>query len=319
MVVGNFLLAGKIVVVTGGGSGRFDHHRLEHSGIGTLGVSPTNFLPGINFAFVQQAIAARARVIVADLRLTAEAEHFFQRLTSESLVFARTDVTQRKDLEALVSLSEEKFHDVPDAYVAGAGVFEPEWSHFWADTETDDYASVSVNLIHPMKLTRIAVRALLGRNKPGVVLVVASTASMSANYAAALYCAGKHGVVGFVRSMGNADVDESVKVVAICPGMVNSPLWTACPSVAAQFSYSDEVAIGPEEVASVMMEMIQDKAYPGGTVLKVDKKGKAIVPFEERRRTGDAESLRLAREKSWGPVRELLKRERGVDEPMMTE
>ena len=69
-----------------------------------------------------------------------------------------------------------------------------------------------------MKLTRIAIRALLRKNKPGVVLVVASLAGLSANYTAALYFASKSGLVTFARGMAQADEDENVKVVAVCPG-----------------------------------------------------------------------------------------------------
>ena len=68
-----------------------------------------------------------------------------------------------------------------------------------------------------MKLTRIAVRALLGKNNPGVVLVIASIAGLSAGYSAALYFTSKNGLVGFARGMAQADEDENIKVVAICP------------------------------------------------------------------------------------------------------
>jgi short-subunit dehydrogenase len=68
-----------------------------------------------------------------------------------------------------------------------------------------------------MKLTRIAVRALLGKNKPGVVLLVSSLAGLYANYTAALYFASKSALVNFAHSMAQADEDEDVKVVAICP------------------------------------------------------------------------------------------------------
>jgi NAD(P)-dependent dehydrogenase (short-subunit alcohol dehydrogenase family) len=69
-----------------------------------------------------------------------------------------------------------------------------------------------------MKLTRIAVRALLGKSKPGVVLLVSSIAGLSANYTVPLYFASKSALITFARGMAQADEDENVKVVAICPG-----------------------------------------------------------------------------------------------------
>jgi NAD(P)-dependent dehydrogenase (short-subunit alcohol dehydrogenase family) len=92
------------------------------------------------------------------------------------------------------------------------------WSNFWDDTEDDGYASLAVNAMHPMKLTRIAIRALAGRDKPGVVLIVASVLGLVPVYAEPLYSAAKHAVVGFTRGMHHADRLEGVRVVTICPG-----------------------------------------------------------------------------------------------------
>ena len=69
-----------------------------------------------------------------------------------------------------------------------------------------------------MKLSRIAIRALLSKNKKGVVLIVASLAGFQGTYSAPIYCASKHAVIGFVRSMAELDRLEDIKVVAIAPG-----------------------------------------------------------------------------------------------------
>lgn len=101
---------------------------------------------------------------------------------------------------------------------ADAFIFSKAWSNFWDDNETERYAEVDINVNHPIKLTRIAMRALLGKDKKGVVLIVASLAGLQGAYAAALYTATKHAMVGFTRSMGAADHLEGVKIVCICPG-----------------------------------------------------------------------------------------------------
>jgi NAD(P)-dependent dehydrogenase (short-subunit alcohol dehydrogenase family) len=58
---------------------------------------------------------------------------------------------------------------------------------------------------YPIKLTRIAMRSCLKANKPGVVLIVASGAGVTGFYGSPLYCATKHAVVGFTKSMAQAD------------------------------------------------------------------------------------------------------------------
>lgn len=68
------------------------------------------------------------------------------------------------------------------------------------------------------------MRALAGAEKQGVVVLVASTAGIRANYLASLYTASKHAIVGFAKAMGQADVDEGVRISAVLPGLVSSPL-----------------------------------------------------------------------------------------------
>jgi NAD(P)-dependent dehydrogenase (short-subunit alcohol dehydrogenase family) len=100
MVVGQFPLKDRIAVITGGGS-------------------------GINLSFARLAIKKGARVIIADLRLTADAETFVKQAGAQKVVFAKCDVTKRADLEKLPKASEKAFGDAPDVWIAGAGVFEP--------------------------------------------------------------------------------------------------------------------------------------------------------------------------------------------------
>ena len=77
---------------------------------------------------------------------------------------------------------------------------------------------MKINTNHPLKLSRIAIRALLRKNKKGVILVVASLAGYIGTFSAPLYCASKHAVIGFVRSMAELDRLEGIKVTAVAPG-----------------------------------------------------------------------------------------------------
>jgi NAD(P)-dependent dehydrogenase (short-subunit alcohol dehydrogenase family) len=114
------------------------------------------------------------------------------------------------------------------------------YSNFWEDPEpleNNGYKHVDINVNHPVgistnlfltesrlnisikiKLTRLAIRALLGKNKQGVVAIVGSIAGYSKQYPAPIYSATKHAVVGFTRSLGPAQELQGVKVVCICPG-----------------------------------------------------------------------------------------------------
>lgn len=92
------------------------------------------------------------------------------------------------------------------------------------DNEAEEYKSIQINVNHPVKMARLAMRALAGAEKQGVVCLIASSAGIRGNYLASLYATSKHAIVGFAKSMGQADIEEGVKIVCVLPGMVQSPL-----------------------------------------------------------------------------------------------
>ncbi|THV91730.1 hypothetical protein D6D26_08805, partial [Aureobasidium pullulans] len=210
MIDSRFTLDGKIALVTGGGC-------------------------GIGLAFVHMAAKAGVRVVIADLCLSDAGAAAIE-ASEKLIIFVQTDVRKRGDLENAITVSTLSFGDVPDVYVANAGVFEPQWSNFWLDTEGDSYATAEINFLHPLKLTRLATRALLGAKKSGVVDLVSSTVGLSWSYPAALYCATKHALIGFTRSMAPAESLNRVRVVCLCPGIVDRPLWQTQEGLAEQFS-----------------------------------------------------------------------------------
>lgn len=120
------------------------------------------------------------------------------------------------------------------------------------------------------------MRALAGAEKQGVVILVASTAGIRPTYLANLYTASKHAIVGFAKAMGQADVDEGVKVNCILPGLVSSPLWHDREDNMKEWGkFSGRQQLQPEDIAEVMVKMVERKEYEGGTcVLK--------TPYEER-------------------------------------
>lgn len=62
-----------------------------------------------------------------------------------------------------------------------------------SDPEEESYAEVHINLSHPIKLTRIAMRQLASENRKGVVLPFASVGGIAGTYNCPLYIATKHG------------------------------------------------------------------------------------------------------------------------------
>lgn len=66
-----------------------------------------------------------AKVIIADLRLHSDANKIGIAITTPNIYFQTCDVTKWDQLENLIKISRKEFGDVPDIFVAAAGVFEP--------------------------------------------------------------------------------------------------------------------------------------------------------------------------------------------------
>lgn len=127
---------------------------------------------GLTYALLAREKGAR-KVIIADLRLTEDAKEAVR--SDENIIFLPCNVAVWQDLQAIIDTSLAKLRDVPDVYVASAGVFEPvgslggyesgpvlglnslmkPYSNFWEDPEPLDangYASVDINVNHPVSV-----------------------------------------------------------------------------------------------------------------------------------------------------------------------
>ena len=78
---------------------------------------------GIGLSLTRQALEAGAKVLIADLKLTAAAEQLVN--SNPNAIFQKCDVTKWKDFDALFATSEKTWGDVPDAYGICAGLFDP--------------------------------------------------------------------------------------------------------------------------------------------------------------------------------------------------
>jgi len=243
-------LEGKIILITGGAS-------------------------GIGLELTKQSHALGSRgILVADLRTTPDFDKF--REGKSNIVFVKADVTRWSDFNKMFEVCEKTWDNVPDAYGICAGVFEPPFSNFWLDTEEESYKQVEINVSHPVKLTRMAFRKSLGRGKRATVCIIASIAGLGGNLAVPLYCATKHAVVGFVKSFKDVESLTGVKVTALCPGIVDTPLFT--DSKRDQFSLGHQTVLMPDVVAHHMVDLLQKKDYVSGTVLELTTDGPRVIP-----------------------------------------
>ena len=95
-----------------------------------------------------------------------------------------------------------------------------------------------------------AIRRMLPR-KHGVILNMSSQSGKVGNSHYAAYCASKFGMIGLTQSLAVEFAGEGIRVNALCPGVVFTPLWQAQKK-----DYARKRHLKPEEVRSYMEKTI---------------------------------------------------------------
>ncbi|KAL4861253.1 hypothetical protein BDV12DRAFT_71222 [Aspergillus spectabilis] len=246
-------LQGKKALITGGGS-------------------------GINLSFAKALYNSGCSVLIADLSLHHTAKEWLRSVEetdkSTKVLFHKTDVTKWTQLEGVFDVFESHFSgDTPDIVVPGAGLYEPSTNTFWGDQDSIDgsrYKIFDVNILHPIKMTRIAVRRMRRAGKTaGVVLHLSSITAQKPSVTNPLYSVSKQAVSQFVRCMEPLERLCGIRVVAVAPGVVDTPLFRDSTNAREHIDFEKDFILPPEEVVKAMMALITDSKYPSGTVLEV--------------------------------------------------
>jgi 3-hydroxybutyrate dehydrogenase len=178
---------------------------------------------GINLQFVKLLNSEGVKVVIADIALHPSAREWLSSLptTAAPVQFQRTDVTKWAQLEESFDVCVSKFGSVPDIVVPGAGVYEPSSNSFWKDCDTDTesrYKVLDINLVHPIKMTRIAIKRLVEAKKGGAIVHVSSIAGQRSSIVTPLYQASKHGINSLIRGMAPLGDLVGIKVTGVAPG-----------------------------------------------------------------------------------------------------
>jgi NAD(P)-dependent dehydrogenase (short-subunit alcohol dehydrogenase family) len=135
-----------------------------------------------------------------------------------------------------------------DCLVNNAGVLEPGPLARLSPAAVE--RMIAVNLAGPILVTRALLPGML-RRRAGLVINVASLLGRVGMADYATYCATKFGVMGFTEALADEVSHAGIRVVAVCPGQVNTPLaWKTGVARSARASL-----IQPDSVARVIADL----------------------------------------------------------------
>jgi NAD(P)-dependent dehydrogenase (short-subunit alcohol dehydrogenase family) len=222
-------LSGKVAVVTGGAS-------------------------GIGYAAARRLAAEGARVVVADTAV--DAGH----VAADEVAgyFVRADVTSIADVQDMYADTVDRYGRV-DICVNNAGISPPEDDSI-LDTDPDVWARVQqVNLTSVYLCCKYGIPHLLDAGGGSIVNTASFVAVLGAATSQISYTASKGGVLAMTRELGVQFARKGIRVNALCPGPVNTPLL------------SQLFAADPEKAATRLVHV------PMGRFAEVDEIAAAIA------------------------------------------
>jgi NAD(P)-dependent dehydrogenase (short-subunit alcohol dehydrogenase family) len=222
-------------------------------------------------AFAQEG----ATVILADVDVEggAETQRLLQRSGRKAL-FLKADVSQVADVEALITQTVAHYGRVDCAFnnAGTEGVAAP-----LADSSEEVWDRViSINRKGVWACMKYELRQMCAQGRGGIVNT-ASVAGLVGGPNHPAYTASKHGVVGLTKSAALAYAQMGIRVNAVCPGYINSPMTERIFTLRPEFK---ETVIArhplgrmglPEEIAAAVVWLCSDAAsFVTGHTLTVD-------------------------------------------------
>ena len=185
----------------------------------------------------------------------------------ENVLGLKCDVSKYSDVKSLVDVSVKRFGRI-DVLVNNAGIVY--FKSIMDTTEEEWNKTIDTNLKGVFLFTKEVLPYMI-ENKSGVIVNVSSGAGKSGFPNLSAYCASKFGVIGFTESIAKEVSNYNVKVMAICPGGVDTKMIDDI--VRDGYNLSNRNLMKPEQVAKKIYDMIfnQKDYYNGQSIEFYDK------------------------------------------------
>lgn len=219
----------------------------------------TGAASGIGYAIAQELAASGAKVIVADLD-QAKADEAAESLNGDSLAIT-VDVSVEESVKNMIRFATEKTGRL-DYLVNNAGIGG-------ANAPVGDYPTDSFRKVIDVNLTGVflGMRFAIPEMKKtggGAIVNIASILGSVGIAGSSAYVAAKHGVLGLTKSAALEHATDNIRVTAVGPGFVHTPLVDKTLDAQTQTALAQKHALqrlaDPSEVATLVAYLLSDQA-----------------------------------------------------------
>ena len=179
------------------------------------------------------------------------------------------DVTRREQVDAMVE-KVKAAHGRIDVLVNNAGITQDARLQKMSLQQFDTV--IDVNLRGVFHCSQAVADTMVAQGS-GVILNASSVVGLYGNFGQTNYAASKFGVIGFAKTWSRELGPKGVRVNAVAPGFVETPILETIPDKVLQ-QLREKVPLArlgrPEEIANVYAFLASDEAsYINGTVSEV--------------------------------------------------
>ena len=230
----------------------------------------TGAAQGIGLATALKFAAEGAIVVICDIKQAAveAAVQQCQALGATAVGF-EMDVTKCERVDEVVAAVKQQFGRI-DVLVNNAGITQDARLQKMTLEQFDKV--IDVNLRGVFHCAQAVCGTMIEQGE-GVILNASSVVGVYGNFGQTNYAATKAGVIGFTKTWSRELGPKGIRVNAVAPGFVETPILATVPEKVLQAMREDVPLkrLGrPHEIANVYAFLASDEAsYITGTVIEV--------------------------------------------------